>query len=748
MSSPATNPSNCKRGAFADVYRKNCQFVKGYPLSFVLTPTYFASAALRVPADKVLTSADWDLLVGALTLADDLRCICLWSVWWSEKKQQLLRLKSTADLDKARDALKARVPLVLHAEILDPLVKSIGAALRHCKDLTSLTLAGLVLNVPAVRTLSIALVRSTSLSHLSLARCEIGHQGFSELAGAIKSSTSLTVLDLSDNLLTHASAALLAEAIKSQSVRRVEAAFPHLLRSSRPLAALGAADSGYGASHYPSSFSAHARRSSAATPGSPAKPHGSGAAVILKRVNLSCNPIGDGGLYHLLDALQNDVGVQAIDLQRTRLTSDGVEAALLVLQDVPGAAALDVRNNPDADPELIRQVHAIGAATCARDPDLARIPDGRHPLEASLFQGAGAPPRLNLATKTKSASSRYKVAAPSPAGGTTKPATVKPIGPRAAWRPAGILPPRQSADTRGRAREKRGSRPASPTTTAAWHPVVNVDEVVGLVETNCTLAAKVDALELALLTAMETPPPSAETWHRQQMQVQQHEYMYHGFGYEQQQQQQQVHAQPMVGAGVHWGDGLQLQQPHHHHQPPQHQLAVAVAAPEPAPAPSVPAPQPPTAAAAAAAAAAPAVSVPSPPSIAWPTLPAPLVAAAPAPATAPAPADSPPRTTTHRDSPDSDASLLALGAAIKSLHAHVRSAATCPWSAYTARHAAARVSSLIPSSHPTATDDETSPAAMLARTAAKLAAAAEAADRRWWDKHPDTMRRVVAVDAG
>ncbi|ORZ39276.1 hypothetical protein BCR44DRAFT_62900 [Catenaria anguillulae PL171] len=194
----------------------------------------------------------------------------------------------------------------------------------------------------------------------------------------------------------------------------MESAFPHLLRTTSKKSI----DSAYASSSLTTS---------------PTRP-------FLKRVNLCCNPLADTGLYYLLDALQSDVGVAAIDLQFTKLTNAGLEAAWLVLQDVPGAVALDVRNNADADHEWIAKVLALAGTDNLKDPELAWIPDGVHPLEASLAQGANAPPRV---PKVKSAVATTRYAVPHVAKSPVKSAHAAAAGagvqvPRPAWRPAGI----------------------------------------------------------------------------------------------------------------------------------------------------------------------------------------------------------------------------------------------------------------------------------------------------------------------
>ncbi|KAJ3376111.1 hypothetical protein GGF31_000178 [Allomyces arbusculus] len=467
--------AHAKRGAFADVYRKTCQQLRAYPLSYVLTPAFFNHRIVRVPGDKVAGDNDWGLLTDSLALAVDLGGVCIWSNWWDEKKRQLMKLKSGKELERATATLKAKIPLILHDEVTTPLLGSVASAILHSPNFTTLTLDGIILKPMHLKSLCQAVIKSKSLTHLSLARCEIGDAGFAELAPSIKSSSSLSILILADNQLTHSSAALLAEALKSQSVRRVEAAFPDQLRVSVPRS-----------SRSFRSKSLHGRLSV-----------DSGIAIttsrsFLKRINLSCNRLGDCGLFHLIDAVQNDVGVQVIDLQFNQITNEGAEAVLLVLKDMRGMGAMtafDLRGNANVDPKFVTEVFEMGDAMCRTNPDLQRLADGIDPLLPTLHlppshsQAIIAKQRAKIEGKAKGAKLRPKR---------------EPVvhASRAAWRPAGKLPPPKLALSTDKSER-----------TKEMHPTVDVAKLSSLVVTNHELATKVKTLETALMHAINAPVP-------------------------------------------------------------------------------------------------------------------------------------------------------------------------------------------------------------------------------------------------
>ncbi|KNE59222.1 hypothetical protein AMAG_03540 [Allomyces macrogynus ATCC 38327] len=295
------------------------------------------------------------------------------------------------------------------------------------------------------------------------------------LAPSIKSSSSLSILILADNQLTPSSAALLAEALKSQSVRRVEAAFPDQLRVSVPRS-----------SRSSRSRSLHGRRSvDSGIAMSTSRP-------FLKRINLSCNRLGDCGLFHLIDAVQNDVGVQVIDLQFNQITNEGAEAALFVLSDMRGMGsmtAFDLRGNENVDPKFVAEVFEMGDAVCRTDPDLQWLADGIDPLLPTLH----LPPshsRAIIAKQRAKIDDKPKDTKPRP---TREPVVQVP---RAAWRPAGKLPPPKLAQTIDK-----------PERNMDLHPTVDVAKLSSLVVTNHELTTKVKTLETALLHAINVPMP-------------------------------------------------------------------------------------------------------------------------------------------------------------------------------------------------------------------------------------------------
>ncbi|KAJ1502814.1 hypothetical protein HMI54_008651, partial [Coelomomyces lativittatus] len=179
-----------------------------------------------------------------------------------------------------------------------------------------------------------------------------------ELVPFIKYSKSLIQLDLSDNELTQTSAELLKDALKTQSLRRVEAGFPNLLRTST--------------STLPRS-----------------------SIPLLTRLTLNGNVLSDKGVYELLDALRDEIGMQVVELQRNQITSYGAHAVQVFLKEYP-KVFIDIRKNDLIDPAYYSFPMAF------------KFPPPIFPTPSF------------------------------PRAPSIKPLRQRPLGPRKAWRPAGI----------------------------------------------------------------------------------------------------------------------------------------------------------------------------------------------------------------------------------------------------------------------------------------------------------------------
>ncbi|KAL7750388.1 hypothetical protein RI367_004161 [Sorochytrium milnesiophthora] len=348
---------------FKDLYTSNCKACKAYPLSQVMTPMFQASHHLRFPADKVHTDMDWVMLIDALSNAYDLAGLSVWSTWrWEQQHSRIRSVKQQHEereqqrqeqqqqeqqlMGKRGKQMWCTSTRVNENHVTEP-ISSKRTSLYEPPPILTPKLNEAFANKGSLQLISKGIAKSKSLATLSMARCEIGDKGLSILAQALRVSATLSRLDFSSCKLTYHSAQVLGEVLKFQAVRRVEQHFPDMLRKSEAQVKHLFEQARY------------------ASPGAePDVQDASGvsvarlsnALVCLKRLSLSQNELGDLGAMYLLDTLQSDVFVEALDLQFNGITNEGAEAMLAHLKnDIwRPMEIMDLRNNPIAAPPAPR----------------------------------------------------------------------------------------------------------------------------------------------------------------------------------------------------------------------------------------------------------------------------------------------------------------------------------------------------------------------------------------------------------
>ena len=217
----------------------------------------------------------------------------------------------------------------------------------------------------------------------------MGDSGIFLLAPSIRTVMHLTVLNLSACNLTEKGAHILVGLLKSLAVRRQADKWAWSLR-------LTPMDQERIESERATSNSSNISTTAAPRP--------------LKRLNLCKNKIGDYGCETLLDLVQEEVGLLALDLQMNGLTDKSGIIAKSVLKNNIEIVILDLRNNT-IDGELLYSVHQQLAENdkrakrmrdqtgrAKRDPDLHWL-DGTKPLK-NTYHFMGSEIRQHLHTKS------------------------------------------------------------------------------------------------------------------------------------------------------------------------------------------------------------------------------------------------------------------------------------------------------------------------------------------------------------
>ncbi|TPX33062.1 hypothetical protein SeMB42_g07527 [Synchytrium endobioticum] len=323
---------------------------------------------------------------------------------------------------KARCDKTGRGPAIWHAaRVMECVARALGRCVARSSTLTSLDLVGLPLGPKTLVCLGRGIAANKSIRRLSLANSRFGDAGFKAVAPGLKASESLKSINLAACNLTVLSASILAELLKSQAIRRQAQQWKATLRFAEEPDA-------------PDCTWAH-----------------------IRRLNLSCNLLGDEGCEFLADALRDELGLRALDLQFNDISDRGGRAFQQMLDFNRQLVLLDLRNN-HLDPVLhhllqrrLRDNNAAYAGATAHselpDSELMLLP--AHDALEPAFHVSLAQPHAQTHTHSSLAKTH--------AGHAHAPLPVRPRTPRLhvpvqalrpAWRPAGSthrwIPPRHT----------------------------------------------------------------------------------------------------------------------------------------------------------------------------------------------------------------------------------------------------------------------------------------------------------------
>ncbi|TPX32515.1 hypothetical protein SmJEL517_g04389 [Synchytrium microbalum] len=309
-------------------------------------------------------------------------------------------------------------PICTSTKIIENLCYAIKENVTFNNTITTLDLVGLPLTIKALVNLGKAISSNASIRKLSLANCRFGDDGFKAIAPGLKSSCSIRSINVSACNLTSFSASLLAELLKSQALRRQASRWATTLRFSSD------------------DLPRAAENLESIADSSP-----------IRRVNLCCNFIGDEGCEFLADALREEIGLRALDLQFNEITTHGGRAFQQVLDFNKELVLLDLRNNL-IDPVLhhlmqrkIRENNEIysGHAISEANSELLLLP-AHDPLQNAFHVSC----EVSHTQHTQSSLNRVNISAHTLHPTTPKKSkkvviTTNPTTPtsKPAWKPAG-----------------------------------------------------------------------------------------------------------------------------------------------------------------------------------------------------------------------------------------------------------------------------------------------------------------------
>ncbi|KAI8827207.1 uncharacterized protein EV422DRAFT_594297 [Fimicolochytrium jonesii] len=316
---------------------------------------------LSLDGDAVRRPEDWGQLLLALrqnVQVYKVRIVSKGHKEWSAAHRSTIQ--SRADAEKQKKVSKALPALLANEKIPKYLASSVKGCLVVNPVLTELELAGIPFTLSALQTLAQGLLHGRTLQQLSLARCGIGDKGLFAIATSLKSLPALTSLNFGDCSLTCWGAAVLRNLLNSKAVRRQAAIWECTLRGG------------------PSKRDHRPRvRTTSANDGGVSDPtpaFASGLPSPIKRLTLCHNQLGDNGVHYLMEALVEEIGLEALDLQFNGISGIGAGIVQQVLHLNKELKIVDLGSN-DVENDTLDTLFRFLQSNGGPSPDyLARSP--------------------------------------------------------------------------------------------------------------------------------------------------------------------------------------------------------------------------------------------------------------------------------------------------------------------------------------------------------------------------------------
>jgi Ran GTPase-activating protein (RanGAP) involved in mRNA processing and transport len=192
---------------------------------------------------------------------------------------------------------------------------SITSCLMVNRNITMLELNGFPLTEKALYFLNKGLEHNQSITHLALARTAIGDDGVAELAHGIRVHPALSIINLSACKLTAKSASILADILKVKFFNKPPAERQRVLTVQPNISKSQAIQRQ--SEQWATTLRIHKKKdlerlklSSSTTPVATATSVGVIYKNTLKRINLSCNLLGNDGCEVFVDALKEEIGLR------------------------------------------------------------------------------------------------------------------------------------------------------------------------------------------------------------------------------------------------------------------------------------------------------------------------------------------------------------------------------------------------------------------------------------------------------
>ncbi|CAH1175797.1 unnamed protein product [Phaedon cochleariae] len=281
-------------------YTELCRRLNCNPAPAVKPAKPKCQTILEFVADR-LKVEEWNPIVNALRNDTSLHVLSI--------KSRVGPCQFMHDIDTEEKArhMKRRFGSLWTAYVLRILLKSISTSLRNTQVLTCLELDGLPMFGQYLEPLLQALKKNKTVKHLSFANCLIYDAGCQLVCTYLKFTPNIEVVNLSGCGLAAESGQHLAKLIKYQQINRYCESWHNSLRYENPQ---------------------------------------SGTMRGIKRITINCNSdFGDEGFTYILEELEDDLWIKALDLQRCNISENIAAKILDVIQYNRSLEIVDLRQN-------------------------------------------------------------------------------------------------------------------------------------------------------------------------------------------------------------------------------------------------------------------------------------------------------------------------------------------------------------------------------------------------------------------
>lgn len=274
-------------------------------------------ASLDLYVDIIRTD-EWKPLLQAIRLDKSLETVSFRSMFLGNYPELIADVGRLQLVHKVQQSI--HVPPLFTPDNLRAFCAALAEHLKNNPKLRRLELAGFPFSLTHLQEIAAGLRVSTSLTTLNLDGCSLGRQGLEVLCQTVREKDSLRELSLCGCRLGGVEAEPLAWLLRQQSLGGQGALWQGVLRrGALPLDSL----------------------------------------CGLRRLSLCRNPLGDAGLFPLVEALADNLCLRALDLQNCNVGNAGAAALLDLLANNRVLEVVDVRHNQDIEAGIVKDIAEI-----------------------------------------------------------------------------------------------------------------------------------------------------------------------------------------------------------------------------------------------------------------------------------------------------------------------------------------------------------------------------------------------------